>query len=190
MSGLAEYAGLSALILWLVFRALRLVAIRENALPVGFAIVLIIFAIWPDNPIFAALVALFSPFGVLFPALALRSITRSLGFRPKPFHWAELLGFVLAYSGFLAAAAGVLPFDLFAYGYSPIGATCVTLFLCAMGFIRNCLFLPSVGLISMALWTANLGSSNAFDNVTHLALLPLAVVALISNILRRLRPTT
>lgn len=186
LPGIVDYGGLIAVTLWVVFRLLRLIALRENALPIAFSVVLIVTVTWPGNPVFVGMIALFAPFGVLLPALAIRSITRSLGVRVMPFHWAELLIFLLIYGFFIASSAGALPFDLYHLGYAPTGAAGLSLALCLWGMVRNSLFLPITSLVSLALWQAGLGSSNAFDNLTHLALLPLALIALPGAILRQL----
>ena len=184
LAAIVDFAGLISIALWVVFRLLRLIALRENALPVAFSLVLILMVAWPSNPAFAAAVAVLAPFGVLLPALALRSIARSLGVRIKPFHWAELLGFAGLYGAFLAASGGVIPLDVYAFGYTPVGAAGVALAFCLWGLIRNSLFLPVAALISTVIWVFDLGSSNAFDNLTHVALLPLAIIALPGAILR------
>jgi hypothetical protein len=185
MTGLVDIAGLAIVALWATFRLLRLIAIRENALPVAFALVLIVIVAWLSNPVFAATVSVLTPFGVLLPALCLRSITRSLGVRVTPFHWAELLAFLILYGLFLAASAGLLDFDPYRYGYTLYGAVGIALVLCLLGFLTDSLFLPLVALVSLLLWTFSLGSSNVFDNVTHVFLLPAALIALPVAILRR-----
>ncbi len=185
MTGFVDIVGLAAVALWVTFRLLRLIAIRENALPVAFALVLIVMVAWLSNPVFAAAVSVLAPFGVLLPALCLRSITRSLGMRITPFHWVELLAFVLLYSLFLAASAGVIGFDPYRYGYTLPGAIGIALVFCLIGFLMDSLFLPLVALVSTVLWFFGLGSSNALDNVTHVVLLPAALFALPFAILRR-----
>lgn len=184
LSAIVDFAGLAAIALWVIFRLLRLIALRENALPIAFSLVLILMVAWPSNPAFAAGAAVLAPLGVLLPAMVLRSISRSLGIRIKPFHWAELLVFLALYSTFLSASAGLLPIDLYAFGYAPPGAIGIALFFCVWGLIRNSLFLPVTALISTTLWAFDLGSSNAFDNLSHVVLLPMALIALPSAILR------
>ena len=185
MSGFVDILGLAAVALWVVFRLLRLIAIRENALPVAFALVLIVMVVWASNPVFAATVSVLAPFGVLLPALCLRSISRSLGVRITPFHWAELLAFLILYGLFLAGSAGLLGFDPYRYGYTIPGAIGIALLFCLIGFVMDSLFLPLVALVSTLLWFFGLGSSNAFDNVTHVVLIPLALIDLPFAILRR-----
>lgn len=185
MTGLVDIIGLAILALWFTFRLLRLIAIRENALPVAFALVLIIMVVWASNPVFAATVSVLAPFGVLLPALCLRSISRSLGVRITPFHWIELLAFIILYSLFLAASAGMLGFDPYRYGYTLPGAIGIALVFCLIGFLMDSLFLPLVALISTVLWFFGLGSSNAFDNVTHVILLPVALIDLPFAIFRQ-----
>jgi len=185
MIGLVDIAGLASVALWATFRLLRLIAIRENALPIAFALVLIIMVVWFSNPVFAAIVSVLAPFGVLLPALCLRSIVRSLGVRVTPFHWAELLGFLVLYGLFLAASAGVIPVDPYRYGYTLPGAVAIAVLFCLLGFLTDRLFLPLVALLSLTLWVFGLGSSNAFDNFAHVILLPAALIALPFAILRR-----
>ena len=185
MTGIVDIAGLAVVALWVTFRLLRLIAIRENALPVAFALVLIVLVVWLSNPVFAATVSVLAPFGVLLPALCLRSIARSLGVRATPFHWAELLAFVTLYGLLLAASAGLVGLDLYRFGYTLPGALGIAVLFCLVGLMMDSLFLPLVALTSLALWSFGFGSSNAFDNFTHLALLPVALIALPIAILRR-----
>ena len=184
LSNAPDYIGLVLVSLWIVFRMLRLVALRENAGPIAFSIILIAFAAWPGNPVFAGLTALFAPFGVLLPALCARSMARSLGLRVMPFHWTDLFLFLVLHGILISASSGLLPSDIYAYGYAPVGAMALALITCIWGFLRENLFMPGVALIATLLWVADIGSSNAFDNFAHLTLWPLALIALPRAILR------
>ena len=178
MSGLGATIGVAVVLGWVVFALSGLVL--SSSLAAGLALVAAVLVgfLWRDTVAVNGAMAVLAPVGVILPALALRHVAVSLGVPMAPFGTWELVGFLVFYTLFLAAAFGVVPVDLYRFGYAPVPVAVMVLAVCAYGLITGNWFLPLVAVLGQALWITGWGSSNWFDYVTHVLLVPVAAVAL------------
>ncbi|MEM9911777.1 MAG: hypothetical protein AAF922_13430 [Pseudomonadota bacterium] len=128
-------------------------------------------------------VAIFAPFGVMLPALALRHLAVSLGVDVPGFSSLELFAFLMAYILFLMAAFGLLPVDFYRLGYSAKIVGLMTLALCLYALASGNWFLALVAVGGQAVWAVGWSSSNWFDTVLHVTLVPAAFITLLMRLL-------
>ena len=123
-------------------------------------------------------VALVGPIGVVLPLLVLRYIGADLGLSVQVFGTVELLAFLGAYLVFLAATLGMVPVDMYRWGYAPVPVGAMVLILCGYGALTGNVFIPLVAVTGQALWVTGWGSSNWFDHVLHVLLVPITIIVL------------
>jgi len=127
-------------------------------------------------------IAILAPFGVMLPALALRHMAVSLGIEIPAFSAVEIGLFLVAYILFLVAAFGLLPVDLYRLGYSARAVALMTLGLCLYALATGNWFLALVVVSGQLVWAAGWASSNWFDTVLHVLLVPIAVITLLTRL--------
>lgn len=181
MRGAAEHMALAVVLGWVGFALTGLWSGPAGASVAGAAVAALALVL-RHNTLIAGAMALLSPLGVMLPALALRDVAAAWGVPVEPFGVVELMLFLAAYTVFLASAMGVIPVDLYRFGYAPRPVAAMVLTLCAYGLVSGSMFLPFVAVAGQALWFARLGSSNWFDHVLHAGLLPAGAVALILQV--------
>lgn len=182
MSGLGASAAVAILSGWVVFALLGWVASPALSASLGAAVGVVLVVFFRDSMAVGGAVALLAPFGVMLPALALRHAGAKLGLPVMPFGTWEMAAFLLLYTGFLAAAFGVIPVDVYRFGYAPVPVAAMVLAVCAYGFATGNWFLPLVAVLGQAAWVMGWGSSNWFDHVLHAALWPVAAVVLVGRL--------
>ena len=128
------------------------------------------------------LVALLAPFGVMLPALALRHMAVAQGLSIPGFSTGEIAVFLLVYIAFLCTAFGVIPVDLYRYGYAPWPVATMVLAVCAYALLTGNWFLAGVAVTGQLAWVMGWGSSNWFDMMLHVLLVPVAAVTLITRL--------
>mgnify|MGYP005842583001 CR=1 FL=1 len=181
MTGAPDRLGLAIVLGWAGQAVTGLWAGPGVALGLGLAVaVLTLLArrAWP----LVWLMALMSPLGVMLPALALRQVAAGWGVPVAAFGTSELAVFLVAYMGFLASAMAVVPVDIYRLGYAPVPVGGMVLAVCGYGLWSGSLFLPMVAVLGQALWVARRGSSNWFDHVLHVGLVPVAVAGLVLRV--------
>ena len=181
MTGLLSSAALAVLIGWVIYALASLAMSVPMAAGLGAVIGLSAVMFAPGSMAVGGLVAVLAPFGVMLPALALRHVGIGFGLPVVPFSNAELIVFLIAYLAFLSAAMGVIPVDLYRYGYAPVPVAIMVLAICAYGLATGNPFLPLVAVCAQLVWMLGWGSSNWFDGVLHLALVPVCIVVLIQR---------
>lgn len=129
------------------------------------------------------LVAVLEPLGVILPLLSLRHMAAAAGLPLAPFSTVEIAVFAGLYLLFLMAAGGMLPAAPYRLGYAPLPVGVLVIALCLYGAATGNLFLPLAAVLGQALWVAGWGSSNYFDHLLHVLLVPVATVALIGRML-------
>lgn len=139
---------------------------------------------WPfrRNIVSTGAIAIFAPFGVMLPALALHHIAISLGLDAPVFSSIEIAVFLLAYILFLVAAFGLLSVDLYRLGYSPRVVGVMTLAVCLYAVATGNWLLALVAVSGQAIWAAGWSSSNWFDTVLHVTLVPIAAITLLTRL--------
>ena len=182
MTGLGAMAALAVLVGWVVFALLGWVASPGLSAGLGAVVGALMVTVFRESMAVGGAVALLAPFGVMLPALALRHVAVSLGVPMAPFGTWELVGFLVFYTLFLAAAFGVVPVDLYRFGYAPVPVAVMVLAVCAYGFVTGNWFLPLVAVLGQAAWVMGWGSSNWFDYVLHVVMWPVALVVLVGRI--------
>lgn len=182
MSGVLAAGGLAVVLAWVVFALTGWVVAAPVSVWLGGALGALAVLLLRDTLPLRGLVALLAPFGVMLPALALRHMAAKLGLPVVPFGTLELVVFLLAYLVFLASAMGALPLDVYRLGYAPWPVAAMVLAICAYGLVTGNWFLPLVVVVGQALWLTGWGSSNWFDYVTHVLLVPVAAVVLVLRV--------
>lgn len=182
MTGLLTIGAAAILLGWTAFALTGLVADARAAM-LAAAVCAACALILRDTQALRGAVAVLAPFGVMLPALALRDVASKMGVPALPFTPWELAGFLLAYGAFLAAAFGVIPVDMYRLGYAPLPVAVMVLALCAWGLVTGNWFLPLVAVIGQLGWVMGWGSSNWFDYVLHVLMIPVAVVALLGRLI-------
>ncbi len=179
MTGVLASVWLAVIVAWVVFALAGWVVAEPASVWIGGAVGVAAVLLFRDTLPMRGMVALLAPFGVMLPALALRHIGAKLGLPVVPFSGVELAVFLVVYVAFLASAMGVIPVDVYRLGYAPLPVGAMVLAVCLYGLATGNWFLPLVAVTGQALWVLGWGSSNWFDYVTHVLLVPVAGIALI-----------
>lgn len=139
---------------------------------------------WPfrSSIISTGAVALLAPFGIMLPALAVRHVALGLGVEIPGFSSFEIAVFLAAYIFFLLAAFGRVPVDLYRYGYFARPVAGMTLLLCLYAFATGNWFLALVVVAGQGVWAAGWTSSNWFDTILHVTLVPIAAITLVMRL--------
>lgn len=182
MTGVLAWGSVAIVLAWTVFALAGLGLPAPTAAALGAVAGFAAVVLARDTLVLRGVVAMLAPLGVMLPALALRHAGARLGVPVQPFATAELAVFLVAHVGFLAAAFGVLPINLYRLGYAPGAVAVMVLAVCAYGAWRGNLFLPFVAVAGQAAWVAGWGSSNWFDHVLHALLVPVVVVVLLGRL--------
>lgn len=132
-----------------------------------------------DSIVVSGLMALLEPIGIILPLLIFRQVAGTLGWELPAFSTLELVLFLFAYVVFLATAFGIIPVDAYRWGYAPMPVAAIVLLLCLYGFLSGNWFVPLAAVLAQGLWVAGVGSSNYFDHILHVALVPAVIVVLI-----------
>jgi hypothetical protein len=173
---------LALIIAWVMWGVASLVLSGPLSLMIGAALgFLIVFAFRESFPVMG-LMALLEPIGIILPLLILRQASGALGWDWPAFSTEELLIFLLFYVAFLATAFGVIPLEAYRIGYAPGPVAVMVLALCLYGFLSGNWFVPLTAVAAQAMWVAGAGSSNWFDHILHVALVPVVVVVLITRL--------
>lgn len=181
MSGLGATVALAIVLGWVVF-ALAGLALTPP-LSAGLAILAsaAAFALRDTLPM-NALVAVLAPFGIMLPALAARHVAVKVGLPVPGFSTPELAAFLVLYVAFTCTAFGVIPVDLYRFGYAPWPVAAMVLAVCAYGFATGNWFLAGVAVAGQLAWVMGWGSSNWFDMMLHVLLVPVAAIVLIGRL--------
>jgi len=168
---------------WVVFAVTALVLPAWLALICAVAAGGVCATIWRKTVAVNGFVALLAPFGIMLPALALRDVAVEFGIPVPGFALLEILLFLLLYTGFLLAAFGKLPLDLYRYGYAPKPVAIMVLVVCAYSLLTGNWFLAAVVVLAQGVWALGWGSSNWLDHVLHVLLWPVAAVVLLTQLI-------
>lgn len=183
MSGLGATVALAIVLGWVVFAlsGLLLAPPWPAVLALVGGVLLVLVA--RDTLAANGLVALLAPFGVMLPALALRHMAVAQGLSVPGFSTAEIAVFLVLYTAFLCTAFGVIPVDIYRYGYAPWPVAFMVLAVCAYALATGNWFLAGVAVLGQLAWVMGWGSSNWFDMMLHVLLVPVAAVVLITRLL-------
>lgn len=182
MSGLGASIALALLLAWVIFALAGLLLSPPVAVALGALVGLTAVVPARNTVSVSGLIAVMAPFGVMLPALATRHMAVSLGADIPGFSTVEIGVFLVVYVAFLSAAFGVIPLDLYRYGYAswPVGV--MVLVICAYAWLTGNWFLAGVAVLGQVFWVLGWGSSNWLDHVLHVFLVPVAAVVLLLRI--------
>ena len=189
MTHLYDYIGLCLALLWAVFRILELFLAPRAALiwaGIGLAAALLC-DVWLQAEVAVLLIAVFAPFGTILPALALQNIARRQGLRMPTFGAGQQALILVLYVAFLCAALGVFSFDPYRFGYDPVLGSAMALAGCAYAVWSRFYFVACAFLLGQLAWTFDVGSSNYFDHITHVILVPVILISLLKLGLQTMR---
>jgi len=175
-------ASLTMILAWMAWGCAALFVAAPFSLLIGLSVALAVMMLFRQSLPVSGLMALLEPIGVILPLLILRQAAIALGWEMPVFASLELILFLLAYIMFLVTAFGLLPFDLYRLGYAPMPVAVMVLALCAYGLWSGNWFIALAAVIAQALWVARQGSSNWFDHILHVALIPVVVTVLIARL--------
>ncbi|MEO0567177.1 MAG: hypothetical protein AAF066_05555 [Pseudomonadota bacterium] len=183
MSQTGAIMGLAILIGWLLSVIFGLFLPTVIATPMS--VVYAAACVWllRNNIALTGAIAVLTPLGVMMPALALRHMLVGLGFDIPGFLGIEVAVFLIAYTAFLCAAFGLIPIDLYRLGYDPRSVAVFAFCLCLYAFFMGNWFLAFVVVSGQFVWMMRWGSSNWFDQMTHVLLWPVALVVLITRLI-------
>lgn len=182
MSGVWGAAGLAVILGWVLFHLIGLVLSPTGALIWAALLAGLAVSVAWDSVAVSGAMAVLAPFGVMLPALALRHVGVQFGLPVPGFSALELVVFLVAYVAFLCAAFGVIPVDVYRFGYAPWPVAGMVLAVCAYGLLTGNWFLAGVAVLGQLAWVMGWGSSNWFDMMLHVLLVPVAVVALVMRV--------
>lgn len=176
-------AALAILLSWVAWGIAALVmpstAALLVALPIGAAVALLL----RDTIVLRGVVAIFDPIGIVLPLLIVRQMASGLGVPFEPFGTLELIIFLIVYLTFLTSSFDVFPADPYRLGYSPAFVAAIVLGLCVFGWVTGNAFIPFIAVTGQVMWVFKIGSSNYFDHILHVMLVPVAVIELIFRII-------
>lgn len=186
MTQIYEYMGLFIVSFWVAFRVLYPFVSRELALYISGVIIVILYIF--SFEIITILIAIFAPFGILLPTLALQDIARKCkvyDFGTYPVH--ELVLVLIIYVAFLSASIGVFHFDPYRFGYSPAIGSSIALTACGYALWRGYYVIAVALILGQIAWTFDLGSSNYFDHMTHVIIVPIIFIVLVKKVIQLFR---
>ena len=168
-----DHLAIGLLITWLVYRTVRGFVSGPTALALGggLAALLLVFG----QPPMSMLVAVLAPMGFMIPALIGRDIAAGFGAPVTPLGvWDVGLALVVC-TALTLATLGFLHVDLYRLGYLPFSGSLIALLAIAYCLFRRHFWLAAVLLAGQAVWVADIGSTNLFDYIGHLLIIPAAL---------------
>lgn len=172
---------LAVIIAWMAWGGASLMVSTPLSLFIGAAVGLLVIGVFRDTLAINGLMALLEPIGIILPLLILRQAAGALGWDWPAFSNLELLVFLILYVAFLASAFGVVPVEAYRLGYAPGPVAIMVVVLCLYGFLTGNWFVPLAAVAAQAMWVAGAGSSNWFDHILHVALVPVIVVVMVTR---------
>lgn len=179
MTDLFEASAAGILTGWCLYRVLGRFLPRNTTLLVAVGVGFMPFFVMPGLAFYALVIAVFAPFGMMLPVLAAQSILRDFGIGSKRFATVDLIVILVLYVGFIAASIGVIDWDPYRYGYAPLWGGAMAVGLCIYGALRGHIGVCIAALGGQILWMMDIGSSNYFDHVSHVMIIPVIATCLI-----------
>lgn len=177
---------LGVLLGWLLFSGFLWVARPDQAALAGLVLGLGLVMGLRRHMVIGGAMAVLEPIGVVLPLLALRHM--ALAACPDLAPWLgqwqswELAAIVLLYPLFLAASMGVWRAEPYRLGYHPMPVAVMVLILCLYALATGNLSLALIVVAGQVQWVLRRGSSNWFDHVLHVFVLPVAAIELVSRL--------
>jgi len=188
MTAVYELASAAVLLGWLISRVLRLVMQARQATLTGFGLAALVVVLSYTGFMTGMFIGLLAPFGVMVPALALQNSARVFGLNTRGYSVMEMLGFWVFYLAFLTASAGVLDWDPYRFGYAAPGAAIAALALSAYAVWRGHVVVLAAVVLAQLLWLADIGSSNFYDQISHVLLVFILPVCALRRAAQKTKP--
>lgn len=168
---------------WIGFALADFFVSAPLAALIGVALGLIL--AWPlrGSLVSMGAVAIFAPFGVTLPTLAIADMAAASGLEVPGFSNIELVFFLFVYLLFLAASFGLISIDIYRLGYHARAVGLMTLALCLYAGVSGNWVLALVAVGGQAIWAFGWSSSNWFDTVLHVVLVPVTAITLIIRVI-------
>lgn len=131
------------------------------------------------GPLREGLLAVFAPFGVMLPALALGRGLAMWGHAPMPWRSGDLIVVLVLYLAFLVASLDGVGINPYGWGYTPLGAAIAGVALAALALWRGRWCVAAAVPVAQGLWLAEIGPENFFDLVSHALLVPVVGIVLL-----------
>jgi hypothetical protein len=122
-------------------------------------------------------IATLEPFGVMLPALCLRSSARKVGWQDEAVPSVDKLVLAGLMSVVIAGSFGVLPVFPYGWFYAGIGPAALAVGLALWALWRRQIVVLIAVTLGQVLWLLDVGSSNFYDHVAHLVLIPALVIS-------------
>lgn len=168
---------------WSLFWLLRFFIPVRLAAGVAVGVGFVPFFLFPTFAFYSIFIAVFTPFGLLLPMVAVQGILRVLGYRVTRVATLDLLAILGLYTAFILASVGVFEWDPYRYGYLPASGGAVAVMLCLYGLLRQHIWISAVAVAGQVLWAFDFGSSNYFDHISHVLLIPIIAICLLRRAL-------
>lgn len=183
-----ELASAAILFGWLLSRSLRLILPMRRATLAGFGLAVPVVLLSYSSFVTGMFIGLLAPFGVLVPALALQNSARAIGLDTRRYSVSEMLGLWVFYLMFLMASAGVFNWEPYRYGYDAPGVAVVALALAVYAAWRGHVVVLASVILAQVLWLADIGSSNFFDQISHVLLVFILPVSALRRAAQKPKP--
>lgn len=171
---------------WVLFCGFGLVARPDQAAIAGLILGLGLTLGLRRNIAIGGAMAVLEPIGVVLPLLALRHMALAVcpDLAPWLGQWRawELAALVLLYPVFLAASMGVWRAEPYRLGYHPVPVALMVLGLCLYALAMPNPFLALLAVAAQAQWVLRAGSSNWFDHILHVLVVPVALFTLLGRL--------
>lgn len=188
MTQIYEYTGLYIILFWVFFRGLYPFVSLKGAVFTS-ASILGVLSIFGSSFMFL-MIAIFAPLGALLPALALQNIARKFNlYKPVAYPVYELILVLIIYVAFLSASIGVFSFDPYRYGYNPTLGSIIAFVTCCYALWRGYIFIAGALILGQIAWALGVSSSNYFDHITHVMLVPVILTTLIKKTVKTFHNT-
>lgn len=187
MTGVYTYVSVAVLAVWAGFAVFLPWTEPEMAVMAGAILGVGLIHGLRESVAVRGLVAVLEPVGIVLPILALRHMVVAVLPEAEmwfgPWNGGVLAAVLVGHVAFLAAAMGVTRGSAYPLGYraGPVGM--MVLALCGLGLITGNVTIPLIAVAGQALWVAKIGSSNWFDHVLHVLLVPVIAIDLAVRLL-------
>ncbi len=114
------------------------------------------------------LVAILEPLPVTMVVYGVAYLARPFGLALPPWSKAELVITILAGLLLMLSGTGVLPIDIYRYGYEPQPVAIMAVCLALLALWRKHVLLSLSVPLALVMWLFDIASSNFFDQVFHM----------------------